>query len=209
MDKKILEHIKPTTPLVTFFLRKISKYFTYIFIKLGFNPEPICLSWGIINVINGFFIYKAIIGELIFIPVFFLVHLLTRTLDVVDGDIARYRNRINPISGKLLDGIGHRMTEYSILIAFTFGIYHKTHNELCLLIGFITFFGEAMERYCRERKLLVVRLYAKKEVHQKMSSKTKRYPIDASFFSLTFKEQIECLKGLFLYRQVYFIIILS
>ena len=101
------------------------------------------------------------------------------------------------------------MTEYSILIAFTFGIYHKTHNELCLLIGFITFFGEAMERYCRERKLLVVRLYAKKEVHQKMSSKTKRYPIDASFFSLTFKEQIECLKGLFLYRQVYFIIILS
>lgn len=209
MNKKIRESQKPTTPLGSYLHRKVSPYFTNILIKAGLNPEPVCLSWGLINVLNSYFIYRALLGEYLFIPIFLAIHIFTEILDVVDGEIARYRNRINPISGKLFDGIGHRMTEYSILIAFIFGVYHRTGSEFCLFIGLFAFFGEAMYTYCNERKLLVVRLYAKEEAHERMSTNIKRYPVNSKWSSFRVSEKIDCIKGLFVFRQVYFMVTLS
>lgn len=209
MDEKIWSCRKETSDITSLARRKVSIYISYVFIKLGFSAESVCVGWGIIHVLNSFLLYKSISGVLYLIPVFLVISIFADILDVVDGEIARYRNTINPITGKLLDGIGHRMTEYSMLIAFSYGIYERTNWHSSLIIGFIAIFGEAMFTYCNERRILVIRLYAKKEVHKKMSAKVKRVPVDSSFFDFTFPQKIEFIRGLFIYRSVYIVLFFS
>ncbi|MFH1898236.1 MAG: hypothetical protein ABH886_08385 [Candidatus Desantisbacteria bacterium] len=205
----LLKSRKLTKPYNGWLFAHISIYFSVLFIRMGLKAEQVCVSWGIINVINGYFVYLSIIGVFYWIPFFVLIYSFTDLLDLTDGEIARYRNHVDPIIGKLLDGIGHRMTEYSILIAFTLGSYVKTGQICTLLLGLIAIFGEAIYTYCNERKLLVIRLYAKESVHQEMIDETIRYSLKKKWSEFKFKEQIKFIQGLFQYRSVYLIVFLS
>lgn len=209
MDESIFNCRKETSDLPSILRRKVSIYISYVLIKLGFKAEHVCIGWGLIHVANSYLLYKSITGLYYLIPVYIFIQIFADILDVVDGEIARYRNSINPITGKLLDGIGHRMTEYSILIAFSYGILERTGLSYSLLIGFVAVFGEAMFTYCTERKVIVIRLYAEDEVHKKITAETKRYPVNMKFSQFTWEQRFEAVKGLFIYRSVYLIILLA
>lgn len=185
----------------------VSARFTFLFLKLGWLPEQVLLFWGFLSVLSSYFIYLAIIGHPFAIGICFSLYFVAKVLDIVDGNMARYLNRANPIAGKILDGICHRLTEYSILIAFTFGTLVKTGQLYVIPIGFGLLLGEAMQTYCFERKLLVIRLHAK-QANQPAGSKRWNV-LTERWTNFSLRQKVKAIDGLLAYKTVYFMIALS
>lgn len=190
-----------------YFHRMVSAAFTSLFLKLRWKPEQVLIFWGLLSVSSSYFIYLAIIGQPFAIAVTFTLYYVAKVLDHVDGNLARYLDRMNPVAGKILDGIFHRLTEYSILIAFTFGTFEKTGQALVIPLGFALLLGEAMQTYCFERRLLVIRLHAKPNSDPVES---KRWDVRTEgWTAFSLKEKIKAFEGLLAYKTVYFMIALS
>ena len=190
-----------------YFHLMVSKRVTAFFIRLGWIPEQVLFLWGVLSVLSSYFIYLAIAGHPLAIGVSFLLYYFANVLDIVDGNLARYLDRSNPVAGKILDGIFHRLTEYSILIAFTYGTLEKTEQAFVIPLGFALLLGEAMQTYCTERRLLVIRLHAKPN-----SVPVESKPWDVrteGWTDFSLREKAKALEGLLAYKTVYFMIALS
>jgi phosphatidylglycerophosphate synthase len=153
-------------------------------------------------------VYLASTGTYALIPVIPLVYIFTFTLDCVDGEIARYRNMANPVGGKLLDGICHRATEYSLLAAFLLAAYTSTGSWLALPIGALLFSGDAMYSYVYERRLSTLRLQTG------FTGRLKRteagvYERGARWANLTSSQKIRTITGQLQYKSIYPVIALS
>jgi len=192
-----------------YFARKVSRHLTPGFLKLHISANSATAVWGLLSLFNSYVIYLAIAGAYYLVPAIFAIYFLVVVVDCVDGEIARYRGTASPIGGKLLDGVWHKATEYSLLMAYTAGVYYWTPNRWLAYIGMVLLAGEAMHTYVYERRLTVIRVFAKSSEYINPTAPDDLYRKDEAWRNFTRHKQLNAFKGLIQYKSVYFMIALS
>jgi phosphatidylglycerophosphate synthase len=114
-------------------LRKISPYFTYVFLLTGISPNQITLLSQIVAVAGSlFFLHES--------PLFWvlgwLVLQLYLLLDDVDGEVARCLKRGSEF-GVYFDTITHPFVNALVFATASFGIYRLTNDATVFLFGFL------------------------------------------------------------------------
>lgn len=208
MDPQILASQKQTDILAAFWARKVSGYLTSALVRTPITPNQTTILWGVISVLNSYTVYLALTGHWAAIPLIPVIYQFCNVLDCVDGEIARYKKLNSPISGKLLDGICHRGTEFSLLATFALAAFATTGSWLALPIGLLLVTGDGMWVYVYERRLTTMRVQAGFKGHMRRSE-TGVYRRGARFLDLTTGQQIETFTSLFMYKSVYAVIAIS
>ncbi len=208
MDSRFYAAQKQRDILTAYWPRKISPYLTAVLIKTPITPNQTTVLWGLLNMTTSYALYLVLVGQLWLLPWIPLAYVLSEVLDCCDGEIARLRNLSNPIGGKLLDGICHRATEYSLLGVAVCAAYQLTGSWWSLPLGLLLLSGEAMFTYAYERRLTAMRvnagftgLVAKSE--HNMYERGERWSDFSSPRKLT------TIKGLVHYKSIYPIVVLS
>jgi phosphatidylglycerophosphate synthase len=192
-----------------YFARKVSKYLTPWFLKTPMTANQATALWGLLSLFNTFVIYEVLIGYFWFAPLVFALFFVVVVIDCVDGEIARFRGTASPIGGKLLDGVWHKATEYGLLVAYAGAAYTLTHNPYVFIIGLVLVSGEAMYTYVYERRLTVIRVYAKSTEYINPTAPTDLYRKDERWGDFEPKRKINAFKGLIQYKSVYFMMLLA
>jgi phosphatidylglycerophosphate synthase len=192
-----------------YFARKVSRHLTPLFLALRVSANGATAVWGLLSLLNSFIIYEAIRGAYYLVPAIFIVYFLVVVVDCVDGEIARYRGTASPIGGKLLDGIWHKATEYSLLMAYTAGVYFWTGYPWLAHVGMVLLAGEAMHTYVYERRLTVIRIFAKSTEYINPTSPDDLYRKDEAWRDFPRRKQLNAFRGLIQYKSVYFMVALS
>ncbi|MBA2556019.1 MAG: CDP-alcohol phosphatidyltransferase family protein [Chloroflexi bacterium] len=209
MDPKILASQKHEERLAAFWPRKVSRHITSVLVKTPMTANHATVLWGLISVANSYTVYLALTGTHIAIVLVPLIYLLCVVLDSVDGEIARFKSLVNPFGGKLLDGVCHRATEFSLLAAYAAAAYTKSESPLLVLaLGLLLMSGDGMYIYVYERRLTMLRIQMGFKGHVKLTNATV-YKRGTRFSALTAKQQIVTITGLFNYMSVYAMIALS
>jgi hypothetical protein len=100
-----------------FFLRKISKLFTWLAVRLKMTPNQVTLvSFGV-GLLSA---YEFSRGNFWAIFMGAVLLQLSIIIDCVDGELARYTRQFSPL-GAWLDAITDRIKEYLVFFALAFG----------------------------------------------------------------------------------------
>jgi phosphatidylglycerophosphate synthase len=208
MDARLLEAQKKRDVLSAFWLRKISPYLTAVLLRTPITPNQTTVLWGLLSITNSYLLYRVLLGNYLLLPVVPLIYIFAELLDCVDGEIARARQMSNPIGGKLLDGVCHRATEYSLLAASASAAADLTGSWWALPVGLLLLSGEAMYTYAYERRLTAMRvnigftgLVAKAEDNM--------YERGERWSDLSVRRKILTIKGQVHYKSIYPIVALS
>jgi len=114
-------------------IRKISMYFTWLFLKAGISANKVTMMSLFIVLIAGILLTCAN-------PRYWLVGILLSfvffVFDCVDGEISRYK-KSSSLGGQYLDGIAGQVRIPYILACMTFGIYNSLLNPIVFIFGFI------------------------------------------------------------------------
>ena len=192
-----------------YFARQVSRYLTPVFLLTPISANQATAVWGLLSLVNTWVIYLAMTGRYWLVPLVFLNFFLVVVVDCVDGEIARYRQTASPIGGKLLDGVWHKATEYGLLIAYTAAVFVQTGTEWILPMGLVMLSGEAMYTYVYERRLTVIRVYAKSSEYINPTTPDDLYTKGESSWAFPRQKKLNSLRGLIQYKSVYFMIGLS
>jgi phosphatidylglycerophosphate synthase len=166
--------------------------------------------WGLLSVANSYLIYVALVqGWWLLSAAVVAVYYLALVIDCVDGEIARARGTASPIGGKLLDGIWHKATEYSLLVAYAFGATGSRWGSWALPIGLALMAGEAMHTYAYERRLLVIRVHAQSKESISGVSSDDVYRREERWSDFSAKRKMNALRGLIQYKSAYFMVALA
>jgi phosphatidylglycerophosphate synthase len=208
MDPNILTSQKHQEMLAAFWPRKVSRHITRVLVKTPITPNQTTVLWGILSVMNSYTVYHALRGSWAAIPLIPVIYQFCFVLDCVDGEIARYKNLISPIGGKLLDVVCHRATEFALLATFVVAAYAKQASWWVLAVGMLLVTGDAMYAFVYERRLTALRVQAgfKGQIRR---TATGVYQRGARWSELTGGQQLATLTGLFHYKSVYAVIALS
>ena len=135
LDQIILEGQKKRPELETasidHFFRMISKYFSWVFIKLKFTPNMITILAIIASIIGGFYLAQGNANGLLIAALFFFLFLL---FDYCDGEVARVLNKYS-MAGHYLDYMAHFIMFSSLMIGLTYSVYNYHSNKIYLLLG--------------------------------------------------------------------------
>jgi phosphatidylglycerophosphate synthase len=205
MNQRIVESQKPRDVLAAFLARKVSCHVTALLVRTPITPNQTTVLWGAIGALNSFVVYRVLIGEFWLLPVVVSVYVFTYVLDCVDGEIARFRNIADPIGGKLIDGICHRITEYSLLMSYVAAASELTGSPWALPIGLTLLSGEAMYTYSYERRMATMRL----DLGYKGTLRTnvdKMYTRGDRWRDLSWRQKLETFKPMFQYKSAYAVI---
>jgi phosphatidylglycerophosphate synthase len=208
MDPRIIESQKHRDVLAAFWARKVSRHLTALMVKTPITPNQTTILWGVISLLNSYVVYRVMMGEYFLLPIVPLVYVLTYVLDCVDGEIARVRQMANPVGGKLLDGISHRMTEYSLLVAYASAAAHLSHSPWALPIGLLLVSGEAMYTYAYERRLTTLRVDLG-FTGLLAESDEGMYRRDERWRDFSFRRKVATIRGQVHYKSVYAVVALS
>jgi phosphatidylglycerophosphate synthase len=207
MDPRIIASQKERDVLPAFWPRKLSPYITALLIKTPITANQTTILWGAISALNSYLIYRVLIGDYLLLPAVPLVYVLTYMLDCVDGEVARVRQSASPVGGKLLDGICHRATEYSLLAAYVMAAAANANAELALPIGLGLIAGEAMFTYAYERRVTAMRVHI--GFTGLMASASSVYQRGDRWTDFSLRQKIATIKGQAHYKSVYLMIGLS
>jgi phosphatidylglycerophosphate synthase len=208
VDPRILESQKHRDVLAAFWPRMLSRHITALLIKTPITPNQTTLLWGAISAMNSYIVYRVMIGEYFLLPVIPLVYVLTYVLDCVDGEIARVRDMSNPIGGKLLDGICHRATEYSLIVAYVLAAAELSQSPWALPVGLLLIAGEAMYIYSYERRLTTLRVDIS-FTGLVSASAGSMYNRGERWRDLSLRRKIATIKGQIHYKSIYVVIALA
>jgi phosphatidylglycerophosphate synthase len=208
MNPDLLASQKRQEMLGAFWPRKVSRHITRVLVRTPITPNQTTVLWGAISVLNSYTVYRALTGDWIAIVLVPIVYQFAFVLDCVDGEIARFKNLNNPIGGKLLDGICHRATEFSLLVAFAVAGHTISGSWLALPIGLLLMTGDAMAAFAYERRLVALRVQAGFK-GQMRRTPAGVYQRGMRFSDLTPAQRLRTITGLFHYKSVYAVIALS
>lgn len=109
--------------------RRFSIYFSWVFIKLGTHPDTITLWMILTGLLAGgvFFAGHPLLA--------ILVCNLWFILDCSDGEVARFRNRLNPLGGTI-DLLAHLINHPLIIGGIAF-FYRDQFHGISLVAGFV------------------------------------------------------------------------
>ncbi len=186
----------------------MSRHITSVLIRTPVTANHATILWGVISVLNSYTVYLALTGTYAAIALVPVIYFFCVVLDSVDGELARFKNLVNPFGGKLLDGVCHRATEFSLLAAYTAAAYAKIESPLVLAVGLFLMAADGMYVYVYERRLTMLRVQIKFKGHVKLSD-GRVYKRGTRFRDLTREQQILTITGLFNYKSVYAVIALS
>jgi len=192
-----------------YFARRTSKYVTPFFIRAGLSANQATAVWGLLSLGNTALIYLAMTGYYALVPAIFGLFFLVVVIDCVDGEIARYRGTSSPIGGKLLDGTWHKATEFGLLAAYVGATYAHTRSPWILPISLVLLSGEAIYTYVYERRLTVIRVFAKSSEYINPTTAEDFYEKGQPWTALSRTRRLKTLKGLIQYKSVYFMIVVS
>ena len=117
--------------------RRISIYFTKLFLEIGISANQASLLGLLVLIIAGaFFVFSD--ARWWFIGLLLLY--LSFVVDCVDGEIARY-NKSASSTGTYLDGIIGVFAPAYIMACASFGIYDALHTSLVFVFGFLAGMG--------------------------------------------------------------------
>ena len=208
MDPRIADCQKPRDVLNAFWARKVSRRITAILIKTPIDANQTTVFWGVVNVINSYVVYRVLVGDYLLLPLIQLVYMFTFVMDCVDGEIARARKMANPVGGKLLDGVCHRATEYSLLAAYVCAANQLAPSVWVLPVGVLLLCGEAMYTYAYERRVSTLRI-GMGFTGLLASTGDKMYERHERWRDLSWARRIETFKGQIHYKSIYFVIAVS
>jgi phosphatidylglycerophosphate synthase len=206
---KPLAYQKGQESISVYFARKVSRHVTPAFLWLRISANQVTALWGLVSLATSYVIYLTIVGHYLLLPAIPALYFVVVVLDCVDGEIARFRHTASPIGGKLLDGVWHKATEYSLLAVYVAAAYYWTHSRFLFPIGLALMAGEAMYTYVYERRLLVIRLYAKSSEYIDSATADDLYGKDEDWRDFSVRKKFNAFKGLIQYKSVYFMIALS
>ena len=208
MDARFKEAQKKRDILAAFWHRRLSPFVTALLIRTPITPNQTTMVWGLISVSNSALLYYVLIGHYVLLPIVPFVYILAEVLDCVDGEIARARQATNPIAGKILDGLCHRATEYSILTVAVIAAFQLTQSWWTLPIGLVLLSGEAMYTYAYERRLTAMRVDARFTGLLTLDESA-MYERGTRWRDLSVRRKAMTIKGLVHYKSVYPFIALS
>jgi hypothetical protein len=134
-----LKDIKKVQPhsagfLEIYFNRKISRYITYVMLKMGITPNQVNFLSFFISVVAAGFLAT---GEWSYLIVAAVLIQLSYTLDCCDGEIARLKKMANA-KGAWQDSSLDRISEVVLFAALGLGIVNQTGDQSAWMY---TFFG--------------------------------------------------------------------
>ena len=118
-----------------FFLRKISKLFTWLAVKLNMTPNQVTLISFAIGIFSA---YQFSLGTYWTIFSGAVLLQLSIIIDCVDGELARY-NRTFSALGAWLDAITDRIKEYLVFFALAYGAAKSGRDLWIPAIGMMIF----------------------------------------------------------------------
>ena len=126
------QHKRPEveTSYIDFLFRKISKYVSFLLIKLGFKPNSVTFLAIIFSILGG---YHLSIGNNISYLIGGLLFFLFLLFDYCDGEFARVLNKYS-ISGHYLDYVAHFIMFSSFMIGFSIGIYKYQKDSMYFIL---------------------------------------------------------------------------
>ena len=110
--------------------RFISKYISFLFVKLNITPNQVTVSHNVMEFCSLFLLLTGNYN-IFFLTIIILV--LGGILDNVDGEIARATGKTS-LKGEYLDLIGHRIIHPMFFLFLSIGVYIN-HPDIKLLIA--------------------------------------------------------------------------
>jgi phosphatidylglycerophosphate synthase len=202
MDARFAGAQKKRDILAAFWHRRVSPYVTALLLKTPITPNQTTVLWGLLSVSTSGLVYYVLLGHYMLLPLVALVYIFAEVLDCVDGEIARVRQMSNPIAGKILDGICHRATEYSLLAAAVCAVFELTGSWWSVPVGLVLLSGEAMYTYAYERRLTALRVDARFTGLVALTESS-MYERGERWRDLSPKRKLMTIKGLVHYKSIY------
>lgn len=116
-----------------FIFRHVSTPFTWIFVKLGIQPNTLTILSSFLCFLGFYFLslgtYQSIIAGIVFFLFF-------KIMDMCDGEVARIQNKTS-IEGLYFDRLGHYIFACCLGLGLGLGLYRLYQNEIYLLLGFL------------------------------------------------------------------------
>lgn len=145
--------------------RHVSIYVTKLFLHTPITANQVTLLFIVLGMIAVFLFtagnyWKNLLGAILLI----FYHIL----DLVDGEIARYRGILSD-KGIFLDLIGHSIINTSVFAGIGIGLYRNNQNVSTLFIAFIAVISMGLLYGIRSNKMFVVskKLDVYNETHSK------------------------------------------
>jgi phosphatidylglycerophosphate synthase len=139
--KKVIGRPNEIDPYAKYFIRPISLWFTWVFVRTPLNANHVTIIQEIFGIIGavllacGRFVLGALFLQLGFI------------MDNSDGEVARWKNQQSE-SGKFLDLIGHMIVIPSYFFGLGLGLYLQQGTIFTLIMGFLAgLFSLKLEKF--------------------------------------------------------------
>ncbi len=116
-----------------FFGRRISIFFTWIFLHLGLTPNMITFICLILGIVGSFLIAVPKVHYLLAGSILFQLYMI---LDSSDGEVARITNQ-KSLLGSYLDKLIHIFIYTALYVALGLNIYIRTGNLSYVLLGIL------------------------------------------------------------------------
>jgi hypothetical protein len=122
------------------YMRRISPFFSWIFVRIGFSPNQLTYLMILCGVLGGAAVTVAGLYGAIAGAVLIQAYLL---LDCSDGEVARFRQRTS-VTGVYLDRIGHYLSEVALLAGLGLRAQGGYHNGGYVELGLLAALGAAL-----------------------------------------------------------------
>jgi phosphatidylglycerophosphate synthase len=123
------------------YMRSISPYFTWLFVRIGFSPNSLTYLMVVCGVLAGVAAgLRAGLGGAILAALLVQAYLL---LDCSDGEVARVTGRTS-ILGVYLDRIGHYLSEVALLIGLGYRAQGALESGGWVELGLVAALGAAL-----------------------------------------------------------------
>jgi phosphatidylglycerophosphate synthase len=123
------------------YMRRISPYFTWLFVRIGFSPNQLTYLMIVCGVLGGAAV--AVSPNLVWAIVGAVLIQAYLLLDCSDGEVARFRKRTS-VTGVYLDRIGHYMSEVALLAGLGVRAEGAWQNGGYVELGLLAALGAAL-----------------------------------------------------------------
>jgi len=120
--------------------RKISIYFTKIFIYINITANLVTLISLVVGILSGIFFIFGYDWSMLIGSILLFFHII---FDNCDGEVARYRGN-SSISGSYIDRANHMVISPYIFAAICFGLYFNFNDIKIFIFGFFTVISELL-----------------------------------------------------------------
>ena len=139
--KKVIGRPNEIDPYAKYFIRPISMWFTWIFVRTPLSANHVTIIQEIFGIIGAVLLAngKFVLGS-IFLQIGFI-------MDNSDGEVARWKNQQSE-RGKFLDLIGHMIIIPVYFFALGLGLYLQQGQIITLIMGFLAgIFSLKLEKF--------------------------------------------------------------